>query len=220
MSRLRDVTLRAAGGSRGGALHPNDRRAAEGGDSGRSGATAVLLGAILLALVLACAASGRVQRTGHGVAGLGPAWRGMAWLGTSDLAPITVCHIGGKLQMLCLHNWTRKQHGLPPLVRSSTLYYVAGRKADRIEQCGVFTHRPCGDDPFAFIPPGTFSTYGENLAASFVTVRAAYAAWLASPGHLANILNARFTQYGSGFRSSGPLPRLWVVEFARPLSQP
>lgn len=41
-----------------------------------------------------------------------------------------------------------------------------------------------------------WSTWGENIAAGQPTVSSVVAAWMASPGHCANIMNARFRDIG------------------------
>lgn len=131
----------------------------------------------------------------------------------SDLAPTTVCHVGGKTQMLCLHNWTRKAHGLVPLTGHPKLYVSAGQKGDLIEACNEFSHTPCGHNAFEFLlPTGLCAACAENIAYGFQTVRFTYTAWLDSPGHYNDIINPAFRYYGSSFRS-GPLPYLWTVNF-------
>jgi uncharacterized protein YkwD len=41
-----------------------------------------------------------------------------------------------------------------------------------------------------------WSTWGENIAAGQATVDTVMAGWLASPGHCANLMNARFRDIG------------------------
>lgn len=130
----------------------------------------------------------------------------------SDLAPTSVCRVGGKTQMLCLHNYTRRVHGLQLLVAQPALYTAAGKKADRIDACGVFTHYPCGEDAFEFFPKG-FVTSGENAAYGFSTIRQTYIAWLNSPGHYANIVNPAFNRFGSALRNTTAFPYLWITDF-------
>lgn len=128
----------------------------------------------------------------------------------NDLCPVTVCKTTSPTQMLQLHNWARGHHALPqPLNKMPALYSAAGVKADRVLQCGVFTHFPCGD---GFRCAEQLTACGENLAYGFPTVRAAFSALMHSPGHRNNILGA-WTWYGSGYRANGILPRLWVFVF-------
>lgn len=132
----------------------------------------------------------------------------------ADLAPTSVCHVGGKTQMLCLHNFTRKAHGLVPLAAAPQLYVSAGQKGDLIEQCKEFSHTPCGHDAFEFLlPTGLCAiTCGENIAYGYPTIRSTFAAWLDSPGHYNDIVNPAFRLYGSSFRTAF-LPSLWTVNF-------
>jgi uncharacterized protein YkwD len=54
-------------------------------------------------------------------------------------------------------------------------------------------------------------TIGENVAYGFSTPESVMSAWLSSPGHCANIMNASFLELGVG-RSSG----YWTQVFGRP----
>jgi uncharacterized protein YkwD len=51
---------------------------------------------------------------------------------------------------------------------------------------------------------------GENIAEGFYSAAAVMAAWLASPGHRANILDCRFRSIGVGQASAGGY---WVQDF-------
>ncbi len=53
---------------------------------------------------------------------------------------------------------------------------------------------------------------GENVAYGFSTPEKVMAAWLASPGHCANIMSAKFTELGLGKAGS-----YWTQDFASPL---
>lgn len=60
---------------------------------------------------------------------------------------------------------------------------------------------------------------GENIAAGQETADAAVAGWLSSPGHCANIMNARFTEMGAayGVGAGGANARIdWTQVFATP----
>jgi uncharacterized protein YkwD len=131
----------------------------------------------------------------------------------SDLAPTSVCPVGSRTQMLCLHNYTRKQHGLKPLTPMSALTTAARRKAGDIERTGLFSHDPTGVGVWRYFPASLPYTMGENLVYGYVTVRDLYTAWLNSPGHFHNIINPAFRYYGSYFVWSARLPHLCVVDF-------
>lgn len=62
---------------------------------------------------------------------------------------------------------------------------------------------------------------GENIAGGVADADAAVAGWLASPGHCANIMDARFTEMGVGFglNRSSEFQIYWSQLFARPLSR-
>lgn len=57
----------------------------------------------------------------------------------------------------------------------------------------------------------TWSALAENVAAGFPTPEAVVAAWLGSPGHCANIMNAAYTELGAGNEGV-----LWTLVFGRP----
>jgi uncharacterized protein YkwD len=142
-----------------------------------------------------------------------------AGLGSDELAPVTRCRIGSPTQMWCQHNYVRGQNGLQPVYRDPELYLEAQAKLHLMQQCGEFSHTPCGE-PFSC--GVAYFTCGENIACGYLTVRATMAAWLLSPGHRANILTSYFHKYGSAFNSTGLLtcPRVWVVKFGTPIGSP
>ncbi|NLF80273.1 MAG: hypothetical protein GX572_03675, partial [Clostridia bacterium] len=53
----------------------------------------------------------------------------------------------------------------------------------------------------------TYLSAGENLAYGYKTPAEVVKAWLKSPGHKANILNARYTMLGIGYfqKSNGKI---------------
>lgn len=62
-----------------------------------------------------------------------------------------------------------------------------------------------------------WSAVGENVAMGQATPAAVVAAWLASPGHCANIMNATFVDVGFGFApASGGAPTYATLVLARP----
>src|SRR3712207_4758876 len=70
---------------------------------------------------------------------------------------------------------------------------VARTVADRLEACGY---------------PSRTSGSGENIAYGYATADAVMQAWLASPGHRANIENAGFRAIGvgqAGYTGGGPV---------------
>ena len=63
-----------------------------------------------------------------------------------------------------------------------------------------------------------WSAWGENIAAGYPTAAAVVQGWLGSPGHCANIMSARFTDFGASCRSSAAATygSYWTTDFGRP----
>ncbi|NVN97127.1 hypothetical protein HXX01_02750 [Candidatus Nomurabacteria bacterium] len=98
-------------------------------------------------------------------------------------------------------NEQRKLNGnLPPLVENSKLDFSAEKKLQDMFVKGYFEHvSPSGvgvGDLGAEVGY-EYIIIGENLAlGNFVNDKALVDAWMASPGHRANILNKRYTEIG------------------------
>jgi uncharacterized protein YkwD len=117
--------------------------------------------------------------------------------------------------VLCLVNRVRAQNGEAPLRPSQRLDAAAeGHNAEMIAQ-DYFAHvSPGGETPVArvrqagYIPsPLDGYVIGENLAwgtYQLATPQAIVAAWIASPEHLANILEAKYTETGIGVYPAVP----------------
>ncbi len=117
--------------------------------------------------------------------------------------------------VLCLINRVRAEHALSPLTVSPRLEDAAeGHCAELISE-DYFAHvSPSGETPVERIQktgyiPGPSDGYviGENLAwgtYSLSTPAAIVAAWVASPGHLANILETQYTETGIGIIPAVP----------------
>lgn len=63
-----------------------------------------------------------------------------------------------------------------------------------------------------------WSTVGENIAAGYPTVQQTVDAWMASEGHCANLMNARFTQYGLACarNDASTYRTYWTLNLGRP----
>ena len=118
--------------------------------------------------------------------------------------------------VLCLVNRERAQNGEPPLILNSQLEKAAeGHNQEMIAE-DYFAHvSPAGETPVQRIQlttdylPGARVGYviGENLAWGtlyLATPQAIVEAWIASPGHLANILESRYRETGVGVVPSVP----------------
>ena len=117
--------------------------------------------------------------------------------------------------VLCLVNRERAQNGEAPLRLSQRLQDAAeGHTAEMIAQ-DYFAHvSPSGETPVERVRqtgyiPSPFDGYviGENLAWGtywLATPQAIVSAWIASPEHLANILEAKYKETGIGVYPAVP----------------
>lgn len=122
-----------------------------------------------------------------------------------------------------LTNAERAKAGLAPLTVNANLTSAAQSYSGVLAQDACFAHT-CGSQPdlgkrlqaagYTFIGYRSW-TYGENIAAGYSTPDAVVAAWMASAGHRANILNANFKDIGVGlvYRSGSRYGYYWVQDF-------
>jgi uncharacterized protein YkwD len=111
---------------------------------------------------------------------------------------------------LCLVNRERARHGEPALHWNERLVAAAQAHTESMAFGGYFAHvGPSGETPLTRMrrtgyisrSPRTGFEVGENIAWGSLwlgTPRAIVAAWMASPGHRANILDSRFRDTGIG----------------------
>ncbi len=104
-------------------------------------------------------------------------------------------------QIIDLINQIRSQNGLPALVYHPQLEADAQAYADFLAAHNVISHTADGRTLDARAEAAGYATWtalGENLAGGYATFADAVNAWMASPGHRANILNPVFTETGVG----------------------
>ena len=117
--------------------------------------------------------------------------------------------------VLCLINRERAEHSLKPLTVSPRLEAAAESHCAELISADYFAHvSPDGETPVdrirrtGYIPgPEVGYVIGENLAwgtYSLSTPQSIVAAWIASPGHLANILESQYTETGVGIVPAVP----------------
>lgn len=110
---------------------------------------------------------------------------------------------GYEEQVLALTNQVRKEAGLPPCAgNDSNLNRSARAKSEDMANRSYFSHTsPVYGDPFAMMRNFgvTYQAAGENIAKGQPTPQDVVDAWMASPGHRANILNKSFTHLGVGY---------------------
>lgn len=126
----------------------------------------------------------------------------------ANIAPV-------RAAVLCLINRLRAQHGETPLTQNAPLEQAAEAHAQEMVALNYFDHiSPGGLTPVGrvrgagYIPSTTVGyVIGENLAwgtLSLATPEAIVAAWGASPGHLANILESQYRDTGVGVVPQAP----------------
>jgi uncharacterized protein YkwD len=117
--------------------------------------------------------------------------------------------------VLCLINRKRAENGESPLVSSPELEQAAEGHCQELIADDYFAHvSPSGETPVerirltGYIPNlGDGYVIGENLAwgtYQLSTPQAIVSAWIASPGHLANILEAQYRETGIGVTPAVP----------------
>ena len=98
-----------------------------------------------------------------------------------------------------LANGDRGTYGLASLEVNPTLVAVAQAKANDMAAKGYFAHvSPEGVEPWHWFKEAgyTYEHAGENLAVDFSDSGDVERAWMVSPSHRDNILNARYTEIG------------------------
>jgi uncharacterized protein YkwD len=117
--------------------------------------------------------------------------------------------------VLCLVNQKRAQNGELPLAEDARLDAAAESHNQDMIAAGYFEHvSPSGETPVdrarasGYLPTGPAGyVIGENLAwgtLSLATPQAIVAAWIASPGHLANILESQYRDTGIAIAAAVP----------------
>jgi uncharacterized protein YkwD len=116
-----------------------------------------------------------------------------------------------------LTNQERVTHGCRPLRVDPILTKVALAHSQDMADHSYFSHDGRnGRTPFERIKVAgyRYSLAGENIAAGQRTPADVVQAWMASPGHRANILNCALLQVGVGFATGGSFGTYWAQDFA------
>ncbi|MGI9860177.1 CAP domain-containing protein [Moorella naiadis] len=119
-------------------------------------------------------------------------------------------------QVIDLVNAERAKAGLKALAADPRLARAARLKAEDMRDHNYFSHESPTYGSFANLLQQSgisFRTAGENIAAGYRTPAAVVAAWMNSPGHRSNILNANFTAIGVGYAAGGSYGTYWAQEF-------
>lgn len=114
--------------------------------------------------------------------------------------------------LTCLTNNARVFHGLRPVADNQALLAAAAAKDQDMAKCG-YGHTACGQVfQHEILAKGyAGKCYGENIAMGQRSPHDVFVAWMNSPGHRANILNANYRDLGVAelAGSGGPL---WTME--------
>ncbi|MDO8240357.1 MAG: CAP domain-containing protein [Candidatus Moranbacteria bacterium] len=116
-------------------------------------------------------------------------------------------------------NGARNAYGLNFLIKNDQLSAAAQAKLDDMLANNYFQHTsPSGVDPWHWLDENgyVYAVAGENLAMDFRTAEAQQKAWMESPTHRKNILNANFQEVGVAVGQgiiSGKLTTITVQEF-------
>ncbi len=131
----------------------------------------------------------------------------------SSLAPSEANLEVVRAATLCLVNRERSAHGDGPLATNTDLQEAAQAHSESMASGAYFEHAGPGGSflerimDSGYLPgPNALYSVGENIAYGSLqdaTPGAIVAAWMASPGHRANILNSSFREVGIGI-----VPRL------------
>ena len=117
--------------------------------------------------------------------------------------------------VVCLINRVRAEHGEAPLVTNPDLERAAEEHSQELVADDYFAHvSPSGLTPVqrieatGYVPgPSVGYVLGENLAwgtLNLSTPQQIVQAWVASPGHLANILESQYKDTGIGVIAAVP----------------
>lgn len=113
---------------------------------------------------------------------------------------------GFEQEVIRLVNEIRTENGLKALAYDWELARVARYKSQDMKDNKYFAHNsPVYGTPFQMIKSFgiSYRSAGENIAKGYATPQAVVNAWMNSPGHRANILNAGYTRIGVGYVAGG-----------------
>jgi uncharacterized protein YkwD len=110
----------------------------------------------------------------------------------------------------------------PPLAESRSLRTASQRHAEDMARRRYFDHRaPDGSQPKDRVQRAGYQPRltGENIAFAPESAEEVVAGWLDSPGHCANIMDARFAETGIGVASGRERGHIyWVQSFGWPMT--
>jgi uncharacterized protein YkwD len=132
-------------------------------------------------------------------------------------------------QILALVNQHRQAAGLAPLAAEGRLNFAAAHHSQNMANLsgllglsGAMAHTLLGSPLPTLLGRADYAGYeyqmlGENIAYGYTSPAAVVQAWMESPGHRANILNANFTEIGIAVRATAGGVLYYTQEFGRPM---
>ncbi len=117
-------------------------------------------------------------------------------------------------QVVTLVNQKRAAAGLKSLTLNATLSNGARMKSQDMQKSRYFSHTsPNYGSPFDMMRSLgiSYRSAGENIAMGYSSAEAVVNAWMNSPSHRANIMNASYTQIGVGYVSNGGYWTQWFI---------
>lgn len=127
--------------------------------------------------------------------------------------PAATTASGVVARIVQLVNAERAKVGCSPLTLNADLGKAAQAHSDDMAAHQNMSHTGSdGSSPGDRITSAgySWSSYGENVAYGYSTPEQVMAAWMASPGHKANILNCGFQEIGVGLAEPGDY---WTQDF-------
>ncbi|HET9644516.1 MAG TPA: CAP domain-containing protein [Burkholderiaceae bacterium] len=106
----------------------------------------------------------------------------------------------------------------PALAWNNALIASSTRHSTDMATNNFFSHTGSdGSDPGQrMLAAGyNWSTWGENIAAGYPSVASVVDAWMASPGHCANIMNANFKDIGLACVKGGSYGMYWTMDLGK-----
>lgn len=118
---------------------------------------------------------------------------------------------GDAAKIFAQTNAQRTKAGLKPLISDPALDKAAGEWARALARSCTFKHSSATWRAERVAKAG-WSATGENIAAGYAA-SSVVSAWMASPGHKANILNTKYTGVGIGYAKGTCYSSYWVQIF-------
>jgi len=144
---------------------------------------------------------------------------------TTPVIKQIVSPIENNSEIFKLTNQARQNESLNILVANAVLNNIANFRIDDLFDNQYFSHTSPDNKAVSDLAKSTGYNYlliGENLAlGNYESEAKIIEAWLASPGHKANILNPKYEELGVAIRDglfNGQMSTIAVQVFAEPLS--